>query len=186
MKVVVEGPYSGPAARFEAYSGLVLVAGGSGITYTLSLLQDLLAVHAQGGAETRVVELVWSVADPGSLIALLPTLRELLQPRTAPAASLQLRIRVHYTRAPRTPPPPADLLPAGLALLPGRPSYGRIIEDACDAVRDSVQGGARGLAVTHCGPGELGAQIHSAVNNLSWSRWKDAGGVEVHAESFGW
>lgn len=186
VKVIVEGPYSGPAARFEGYSGVVLVAGGSGITYTLSLLQDLLAVHSQGGAATRVVELVWSVADPGSLLALLPTLRELLQPRTAPAASLQLRIRVHYTRAPRTPPPPADLLPAGLALLPGRPSYGRIIEDACDAVRDAVQGSPRGLAVSHCGPGELGAQIHGAVGNLSWSRWKEAGGVEVHAESFGW
>jgi ferric-chelate reductase len=177
----------GPHTLFEAYSGVVLVAGGSGITYALSLLDDLLAKHAAGAARTRVVELVWSVADPASLAALLPTLAPLLRPRGAPAGQLSLRVRVHYTRAPRRAPIAPEDLPAGVTLLSGRPNYARVLEEACDSVAAAVGAdSARGVGVTHCGPSELGEQIHAAAGKLSWKRWRDVGGVEVHGETFGW
>ncbi|KAI0031325.1 ferric reductase like transmembrane component-domain-containing protein [Vararia minispora EC-137] len=187
VTVVVEGPYSGPHTLFEAYSGVVLVAGGSGITYALSLLDDLLAKHAAGASHVRVLELVWSVADYAALTPLLPTLQTLLRPRPSPHGQLAVRVHVHYTRAarPGAPPPPAPgTLPTGLALLSGRPNYPRVLEDACDAVAST--GGASGVAVTHCGPLELGDQIHRAVGSLSWERWKAVRGVEVHGETFGW
>ena len=49
---------------FASYSGALLVAGGSGITFVLSILADLLQKHGEGRSRLRVIEVVWSVADP--------------------------------------------------------------------------------------------------------------------------
>ena len=53
---------------FESYSGALLVAGGSGITFVLSMLSDLLQRHEEGCSRLRVIEVVWSVADPCKLL----------------------------------------------------------------------------------------------------------------------
>ena len=50
---------------YTAYSGVVLVAGGSGISYATSVLDDILQKHASGKSNVRVIEVVWSVTDPG-------------------------------------------------------------------------------------------------------------------------
>jgi len=50
---------------YTAYSGVVLVAGGSGISYVTGVLDDILQKHASGKSNVRVIEVVWSVADPG-------------------------------------------------------------------------------------------------------------------------
>lgn len=58
----IEGPYGGlrflDLAELEA---VVLVAGGSGITTCLPLVEKLLYLAKQGEATTRVVSLVWTV-----------------------------------------------------------------------------------------------------------------------------
>jgi len=59
-----------------------------------------------------------------------------------------------------------------------------VLEETCDAAL--AAGAPSGVGVTHCGPQELGEQIHGAVGKLSWSRWMGVRGVEVHSESFGW
>jgi len=50
---------------YTAYSGAVLVAGGSGISYVMSVLDDMLRKHASGMSHVRVIEVIWSVMDPG-------------------------------------------------------------------------------------------------------------------------
>lgn len=50
---------------FTSYSGALLVAGGSGVTFILSVLEDILQKHAEGRSRLRVIEVVWSVSDPG-------------------------------------------------------------------------------------------------------------------------
>jgi hypothetical protein len=50
---------------YTAYSGAVLVAGGSGISYVMSVLDDMLQKHASGMSHVRVIEVIWSVMDPG-------------------------------------------------------------------------------------------------------------------------
>ena len=42
----------------------MIVSGGSGITYALSTVEDLLESRVVGAGRTRVVELVWSVQNP--------------------------------------------------------------------------------------------------------------------------
>lgn len=45
------------------YSGAMFIVGGSGVTFALSAVQDLvLAGHR---SRTKVIEIVWSITDPG-------------------------------------------------------------------------------------------------------------------------
>lgn len=87
VRIIVEGPYSeqplffviscdefllvillegGPGyTLYTAYSGVMLVAGGSGISYVTGVLHDILQKHASGRSNLRVIEVVWAVTDPG-------------------------------------------------------------------------------------------------------------------------
>ena len=63
LVVLLEG---GPGyTLYTAYSGVVLVAGGSGISFVTGVLHDILQRHASGRSNVRVIEVVWSVMDPG-------------------------------------------------------------------------------------------------------------------------
>ncbi len=63
LLVLLEG---GPGyTLYTAYSGVVLVAGGSGISYVTGVLYDILQKHASGKSNVRVIEVVWSVTDSG-------------------------------------------------------------------------------------------------------------------------
>ncbi|KAI0320002.1 ferric reductase like transmembrane component-domain-containing protein [Amylostereum chailletii] len=194
VKVLVEGPYSGAGlTMFEAYSGALLVAGGSGITYILGLAEDMLKKHAAGQSRLRVIELVWTVADPASVVAILPTLRALLRPRASPYASIAVRVTIHYTRAQRPGAPPLPVLPAGMHVRVGRPNLKSLLEETVDGVlaAHGTRGFGQtqypsGVVVSNCGPLELGDQVSAAIGGLSWKRWKDVGGVEAVGEVFGW
>lgn len=45
------------------YSGAMFIVGGSGVTFALSAVQDL--VLAGDKSRTGVIEVVWSIPDPG-------------------------------------------------------------------------------------------------------------------------
>jgi ferric-chelate reductase len=170
---------------------VLLVAGGSGISHVLSLLDDLLAKHAQGHSRVRAIEVVWTVADPSSLTALLPTLRPLLRPRPSPHSALSISMTVHFTRAARSELPDPARLPIGLHVVPGRPNALRALEGTIDrvlAVSSRAAGAAptSGVVAACCGPPALVEQVSGAVGDVSWARWRDVGGVESVSETFGW
>ncbi len=50
----------------SSFSGVVLVAGSSGITFTLAALEDLVQKDTAGESRVKIIELVWIVADPGT------------------------------------------------------------------------------------------------------------------------
>ncbi|KAH9475842.1 Ferric reduction oxidase 6 [Psilocybe cubensis] len=97
VKVIVEGPYGGPGhVNFASFSAAVFVVGGSGITYALAAIEDLVRKDGKGESRVKVVELVWIVADPACLAPLLPTFTKLI----SQSLYTPLRISVFYTRAP--------------------------------------------------------------------------------------
>ena len=108
----------------------------------MSILDDMLQKHASGMSHVRVIEVIWSVMDPGeganfgprsarasaqadgryisdSLYSLLPELAPLMQPRASPHTSLSLRFNVHWTRISARPPRvPRTALPPGMYIRP--------------------------------------------------------------------
>src|SRR5258706_8555912 len=75
IKVVVEGPYGGPGHTiYSSFSAVVLIAGGSGISYSLSVLEDLVLKDLNNESRVKSIILFWSSPDSASLVPLLPTL----------------------------------------------------------------------------------------------------------------
>lgn len=68
---MLEGPYEGLGNTLvDGFSGALFVVGGSGITFALSAIQDLVQKDMQGKSRVKVIELVWSVQDVGTCIAI--------------------------------------------------------------------------------------------------------------------
>ncbi|KAF5337828.1 hypothetical protein D9758_015706 [Tetrapyrgos nigripes] len=129
VKVMVEGPYGGPGHRiFASFSAAVFVVGGSGISFALSAIQELIQKDLDGNSRVKFIQLVWSVQDPASLVPLIPLLTSMIQE----SIFTPLHISVFYTRAPVGvfPFKPDFFRSTKLTLSPGRPKISKIVEDA--------------------------------------------------------
>lgn len=63
-RVWIEGPYGGVGnTMMDSYSGAVFVMGGSGITFALSAITDLIQKDVQGSSRLKVIHLIWCVQD---------------------------------------------------------------------------------------------------------------------------
>jgi len=64
VKVWIEGPYGGVGnTMMDSYSGAVFVVGGSGITFALSAITDLVQKDTRGLSRLKVIHLIWCVQD---------------------------------------------------------------------------------------------------------------------------
>lgn len=63
MRVVVDGPYGGVPRAVESFQGIVLVAGGSGVTAVVGVLSWLVRCMRRGEGCVEKIKLVWAVKD---------------------------------------------------------------------------------------------------------------------------
>ena len=205
VRVMIEGPYGGPSRMvFGSFSAALIVVGGSGITFGLSLVQDLVEKDLRGETRLKWIELVWSCSDAENVIPVLPIFAEL----SSQSVLTPLKITIHYTKALTSIPPfiPAHADPTstltlhpGVTLSPGRPKLAKCLDNAIAraAALESADvvgrgetgkdtGGIKGVAVGVCGPKGFGDDIVRAVNAIDGLRREQVGGVEVHEEEFGW
>ncbi|KZT71208.1 hypothetical protein DAEQUDRAFT_750102 [Daedalea quercina L-15889] len=189
IKVMLNGPYGGPGhAIVTSFSGAMLVAGGSGITYALSTVQELVTKGVESASRTRVVELVWCITDPAALFPFLPIFSSMLE--EAQGSYVSLRVSVHYTRAMTSDDvmKAYERLPVGVTLSPGRPRLQKTLEGLVErtAASGGVEGRLTGVVVGVCGPVALGEQVGRVVRQLDRGRRSAVNGVELHEEIFGW
>lgn len=63
-KVLIEGPYGGVGnTMMDSYSGAIFVVGGSGITFALAAITDLVQKDVQGLSRLKAIHLIWCVQD---------------------------------------------------------------------------------------------------------------------------
>ncbi|OCH92445.1 hypothetical protein OBBRIDRAFT_452440 [Obba rivulosa] len=190
VKMVVEGPYGGPGhAVLSSFSGVMLVAGGSGLTFALAAAEELVHAVRAGKSRVRCARLVWSVPDASHLAPMLPAFAALLAGATHTRTALH--IDVFYTRA--SAESPALTLPPGMTLAPGRPPLPKLLGGTLDGTcalfrggRERAGGALSGVFVGVCGPQSLGDEVGRAVMSLEKDRRERVGGVELHQEIFGW
>jgi len=65
VTVMIDGPYGGPTIDIGEYESVLLVAGGSGATFTIGLLDDIVGrvvnMKRRGGERTRRIQFVWYI-----------------------------------------------------------------------------------------------------------------------------
>ncbi|KAI9838042.1 MAG: hypothetical protein M1819_006196 [Sarea resinae] len=87
LKAFVDGPYGGVGERPDlGYEGVILVAGGGGVTAVLPWLTYLSRRLGTGGCVTREVRLIWAVKHRSALSWIEDEVKEALE--TAPAGSI--------------------------------------------------------------------------------------------------
>jgi hypothetical protein len=71
VQVMIDGPYGGCSVDLGNFESVLLVAGGSGATFTLGLLDDIVGrcirLGRKGGERTRRIEFAWCVRSFGKL-----------------------------------------------------------------------------------------------------------------------
>ncbi|PVF96481.1 hypothetical protein CPB86DRAFT_507131 [Serendipita vermifera] len=95
VMALADGPYGRPPP-VNTFSTVVLVAGGSGASFTVPLLLDIIAAANSQKSLVKRVVFVWSVKDNGDLKWASDVLA--VAAATAPT-TLDLDLRVHVTRA---------------------------------------------------------------------------------------
>jgi len=185
--VIVEGPYGGPGHQvFTSYSAAVFVVGGSGISYAISAVLEIVQQDIKGASRVKHIELIWFTQDYASIGPMLPLFNSLvLQSEPTP-----LRITVNYTRASRKPIEKDTSLP-GITISPIKPKIGKVIEATVERTTSFGSGmkdsdTLNGVIVGVCGPAGLGDQVADAVRNVDSKKRDAVGGIELYEESFDW
>ncbi|KAG9121030.1 hypothetical protein FRC07_003191 [Ceratobasidium sp. 392] len=187
--VLVEGPYGGPGhSIIPSFSGVMLVLGGSGITFGTSVLEDLVAKSLDGTARTVCINLVWVVQHPSAADPHLPSFVEIVQ-RAATVPNLQLTLSVFYTRGSDSAFALRTTLPSNIKIRTGRPDLGEELREVLQATWTSIatsKSSRNGVLLAGCGPEGLISSIYVAKAWAPAEVQKAVGGLELHTETFGW
>ncbi|KIK63905.1 hypothetical protein GYMLUDRAFT_422562 [Collybiopsis luxurians FD-317 M1] len=189
VSVMVQGPYGGLGNTMAAsFSAAMFVCGGSGISFATSVIQELIQKDLDSQSRVKCIELIWTVQDASCLVPMLPLFTSMIQQ----SVFTPIRISVFYTRAPTGKFPFSDnfFQSTSLTLSPGRPKFQRhfeeIITRSVSLNSSPKSAGSSGLFVGVCGPVALADSAFDAAGRIEPYHRDQIGGVEVHAETFGW
>ncbi|KAF7980574.1 hypothetical protein HWV62_37747 [Athelia sp. TMB] len=175
-KVYVDGPY-GSVPDMRSFDVCILLAGGSGVSYTLALLLDAMRHAAKKATACQRIVFVWATRDIQNISLIKPAL---VKSFSTQSHGLSVDIRIHNTGPPRaigseeyleksaassstsvqdTAISHTDTLGAlpGVTIRDGRPDIAAIIREEAQAVR----GGRMGVAV--CGSDSMVQSSRSAL-----------------------
>ncbi|KAI5121034.1 hypothetical protein M0805_008610 [Coniferiporia weirii] len=184
LKVIIEGPYGGTGNMvMSSYSSVLLVTGGSGVTFALSQAEELVQGIRNGTSALKFLEIVWVTQDKASLGPLIPTFAALSDTVSA-IPGVILKISVFCSRASTQPSEVDTGACETLTVNRGRPALPRVL-----SIMVRLTGAlprASGVAVGVCGPLGLVEDVHKAARGIDSNLRSACGGIEVHEETFGW
>ncbi|KAF8956845.1 ferric reductase like transmembrane component-domain-containing protein [Flammula alnicola] len=210
VQVMLDGPYGGCSVDLGHYETALLFAGGSGITFTLGVLDDIVGRCVRkgrlNGERTKRIEFAWCVRSFGSIDWFAPALMDIANVAASSSTSstpLDLHISIYVTCLCN----PEAVLPipnCDVTII--RPSVYRVLRDLTDPRKPASKGelptthsdmnvnvGSKlpcvedggGLAVCASGPEGLIREAANAVARIQMSgRGGELGGVGLHTEIF--
>ncbi|KAF7980532.1 hypothetical protein HWV62_37663 [Athelia sp. TMB] len=128
VQVMLDGPYGGCSLDLGDYERVLLVAGGSGLTFSLGLLDDIVGRCVKGGRKggerTKRVDVSWCVRSFGSIEWFAPMLMDIAT--AAQNSSIEVHISVYVTCL--CDPDTISPIP-NCHITVGRPSVSALIDD---------------------------------------------------------
>ncbi|KAI0068942.1 hypothetical protein BV25DRAFT_1817865 [Artomyces pyxidatus] len=197
VPALVDGPYGCPP-DLTSFSTCVLIAGGSGVSYTLPLLMEAVRTSNLNRSTTRRVVFVWSVRDAGHLTWISKLLGEAIS-AAPPSLTIEPRIYVTGARLPvqdipsvayagssnpslESPIKEKPELPSynAFKITHGRPSIRRLLQD-------EIASAAGPVSVDVAGPSAIAQSVRSALRSSAGPLdvLKGAPSVTLHVETFG-
>lgn len=100
VQVMIDGPYGGSSLDLGQYETVLLFAGGSGVTFSIGLLDDIVGrcvrSKRKNGERTRRIQLAWSVRSFGSIKWFAPMLIDIAN-TASNSSTLDVYISVYVT-----------------------------------------------------------------------------------------
>ncbi|KAJ7735728.1 ferric reductase like transmembrane component-domain-containing protein [Mycena metata] len=165
----IDGPYCAPPS-VRGFASVVLFCGGSGISFTLPLLLDIIRAANMGTNPTcRRVVMIWAIRDADQIKAIS---EDLLLALDGVSNSIAIDIRIHVTAS---LPDESDtekcessfstfdtrLLPIpGVGIFSGRPNLKAIVDS-------EVGEGSGPISVNVCGTAGMAESVRSALRVIS-------------------
>lgn len=183
--VIIQGPYGGTGfTDLSESQAVLLIAGGSGITFCASLLEEILGQAVEGRGVTQFVTLVWSIKSINCVDWYQHFFNQLLL-----IAQTQTNVKVHL-KVHLTGPGQVDFVPVnGASLFRNRVDIPALVNEVCDEVLENVasKGAERGggVKIGICGPTILVKNLRRAVADVPRDRTVKVGGILAHSETFG-
>lgn len=207
VQVMLDGPYGGCSVDLGAYESVLLIAGGSGATFTLGLLDDIVArclkLGRAHGEKTRRIEFAWCIRSFGCIEWFAPMLMDIANAVAGSSLDLHVSIFVTCLCSPEDVPPIPNsevtvLRPSVTTLLrdlvtppSSSPSYDDKLsaeeqQDADFISQPKLEwvGLGGGVAVCAAGPESLTREAQNAVARLGLTRGIELGGIGIHTELF--
>ncbi|KAI0354097.1 iron reductase [Trametes cingulata] len=198
VKVLVDGPY-GFSPHLDSDDTVVLIAGSSGVSYTLSMLLGVLSQIKKGKSKCRKVVFIWCIRDASHIEWVSTALTRALE--LAPS-NIEIAVRIFVTggSAPslnregsysedesvhsseeaggKTKPASLLTLPA-VQVAEGRPDLSALI-------KEQVEVNTGRLSVTVCGSQGIARTCREALRLPASTALKGGPNVVLHVESFGY
>ncbi|KAJ7359758.1 ferric reductase NAD binding domain-containing protein, partial [Mycena albidolilacea] len=187
----IDGPYCSPPS-VRGFETVLLFGGGSGISFILPLLLDLIkGANAATNPTCRKVVMVWAMRHPEHINAISD---DLLRALDGLSDSLLLEIRIHITASVQNSESDTEKSEGSVSfsdtgklhnaphvrILHGRPELRAIIESEIAEASGS-------MSVNVCGTAGLAENVRSALRTASTPSDILKGGpsISLHVEAFG-
>lgn len=199
FRMFVDGPYGGLPRRIEnTFDGVILVAGGGGITASISWLEHLVRKLKSHTVAVQKIKLVWAVRKSAHLLWVEEEMKNVLD--LAPKESLSMDFYVtdesessvkaekqeaqggdakHAICSVRDGSPPRTVdLPEIATITMVRPNLSHVMDESLSAPRTCVLG---------CGPESMKIDLSNAVARAQVRVIKgELREVALYTETFGW
>lgn len=200
VKICLDGPYGGQLHMLNDFESVLLVAGGSGITFLLNALEDLIASSLATTSATRRVKVVYVLRDPERTAPHFLQILESLACTAEHRTFLKVEVLVyntssttlHHAKEENSFDDPHHNPLASIQRLNGRPHLttclNHLLNDTIpreDSGRVSTKLGG-GVHFATCGPAALIKSARRAAKLCDQDLAYRAGGIHVHSETFGW
>ncbi|KAJ8472913.1 hypothetical protein ONZ51_g8201 [Trametes cubensis] len=184
-RVLLDGPYGGIEGSLRVYDRVLLLAGGSGITFVVPLLLDIVRNSVKDTKQVcRKVHLVWAVRTPDTLTWFEDVLSTAAK---GSSGDISVNISYHITGTPATTTDEESSVSEKSGLEQavtkdyGRPVLRGIINGFCD------EAGSVGIAA--CGPESFDFDVGDAVSECELAIARGTARcseVYLHQESYSW
>ncbi|ETW79594.1 ferric reductase [Heterobasidion irregulare TC 32-1] len=194
VQVMLDGPYGGCSVDLGRYESVLLLAGGAGATFTLSLLDDIVGrcvkLGRRNGERTRRIEFAWAIRSFGCIEWFAPMLMEIASAAAGSSIDLHISVFVTCLCNPEAVPP----IPNSMVTVE-KPSIQTLLKELITppAAREDAEsmkadlrwaGEGGGVAVCASGPERMTREAQNAVAKLSVSHGMRMGGIALHTELF--
>ncbi|KAI5851652.1 hypothetical protein DFP73DRAFT_611029 [Morchella snyderi] len=173
MQVVVDGPYGGVPRVVESFQGVVLVAGGSGVTAVVGVLSWLVRCMRKGEGCVEKIKLVWVVKDRRALAWFGGEVAEAVA-----VTGVECRFYVTGQEEESEKMEAMD----GVEIAKGRPNCGQMLEEWVGEMGERV-------CVVASGPRGLRSDVANSVAGLQRKVNDRESGLQelyLHTEAFDW